>query len=262
MESAKIACDYTVYDLAYSALLADWFANHYLWVIIICILLLVAVVVLIVLIKKGKIKINIHEKVRIMLGAAFHPFKNFEDIKYRKKGSVKLAIFLTFLLFLSFALKATCSGFLYSQTDMTKYNVWNTLIGTGGLLLLWSICNWLISSMLQGKGRFGEVYTASSYVMVPMIGYTLLYTVLSNFLPLSMFGVVTGIGTAVTIFTVFLMTVAMMTVHEFDFFKFALSVLVTAFFMILVIFVILMCSILMIQFITFLKTVYTEIVYR
>lgn len=262
MESAKIACDYTVYDLAYSALLAKWFAENYLWVILISVLILATVIVLFVLVKKGKLKIKVNEKIRIMFGVSFHPFKNFEDIKYRKKGSAKLALLITFFLFLSFALKATCSGFLYSQTDMTKYNIWNTLIGTGGLLLLWSICNWLISSMFQGKGTFGEVYIASSYVMVPMIGYTLLYTVLSNFLPLSMFGVVTGIGTAITIFTVFLMTVALMTVHEFDFFKFALSVLVTAFFMILVIFVILMCAILMIQFVTFFKTVYTEVAYR
>ena len=262
MESARISCDYTVYDLAYSALIANWFSDNFVWVLLIAVIVIAGIVVLIVFIKKGKINIKIPEKVKIMLGVPFHPFRSFEDIKYRKKGSVKLAVIITFLLYLAFALKATCSGFLYSQTDMTEYNTWNTLVGTGGLLLLWSICNWLISSMFQGKGNFSEVYTASAYVMVPMIAYTFLYTILSNFLPLSMFGVVTGIGTAVTIFTVFLMSIAMITIHEFDFFKFALTVIVTVFFMILVIFVILMCSILIVQFITFFKTVFEEVAYR
>lgn len=262
MESAKISYDYTVYDLAYSALMANWFSGNFIWLLIVVFIMIAGIVALVICVKKGKINVKIPEKIKIMLGVPFHPFRNFEDIKYRKKGSVKLAVIITFLLYLAFALKATCSGFLYLQTDMTKYNTWNTLVGTSGLLLLWAVCNWLISSMFQGKGSFAEVYTASAYVMVPMICYTFLYTVLSNFLPLSMFGVVTGIGTAITIFTVFLMSIAMITIHELDFFKFALTVLVTAFFMILVIFVILMCSILIVQFITFFKTVFEEVAYR
>ncbi|MBO4734519.1 MAG: hypothetical protein J5662_08585, partial [Clostridia bacterium] len=136
MESSKISYDYTVYDLAYSALIAKWLSGNFIWLLVIAFIVIAGIIVLFINIKKGKIKVKIPEKIKIMLGVSFHPFRNFEDIKYRKKGSVKLAVIITFLLYLSFALKATCSGFLYSQTDMTKYNTWNTLLGTSGLLIL------------------------------------------------------------------------------------------------------------------------------
>ena len=262
MESAKISFDYTVYDLAYSAVISKWFANNFIWILLLLIIVVFAVVYLIVSIKKGKIKFKLNEKVKIMLESPFHPFRSFEEVKYKKKGSLKLAFLVTVILYIAFSLKETCSGFLYSQNDSSTYNTWFTLIGTSGLLILWSVCNWLISSMFSGKGNFSEVYTASSYVMLPLISYTLLYALLSNVLPLSMLGVASGIGTAITIYTCFLMCIAMITIHELDFFKFLLTVIVTFFFMILVIFVILMCSILIMQFITFFKTIFEEIIFR
>ena len=59
---------------------------------------------------------------------------------------------------------------------------------------------------------------------------------LSNFLPLSAVGFLNGLGTAVWIFTFFLIAVAMITVQEYDFFKFLLTGIAIAFFMILAVF--------------------------
>lgn len=86
--------------------------------------------------------------------------------------------------------------------------------------------------------------------------------VLTNFIPLSGAGVITGIETILLIYTFFLLSVAMIKVHEYDFFKFLLTGIVTLFFMILIVFIIFMCAILLMQFGSFIVSIYEEVVYR
>jgi hypothetical protein len=59
-----------------------------------------------------------------------------------------------------------------------------------------------------------------------------------------------------------MLSIAMIKVHEYDFFKFLLTTIVVIFFMILVVFVILMCGILAEQFISFIVEIYDEVVHR
>ena len=116
--------------------------------------------------------------------------------------------------------------------------------------------------MFDGKGKLNEVYVSTCYALVPWIVFQFIRVILTHFLPLSTSGLITGIETVLLIFTFFLITVAMLKVHEYDFFKFILTGLVTIFFMILVVFIIFLCGILIMQFVTFIETIYEEIAYR
>ncbi len=261
-EYARSALDYSVYDLAWKAILSDFFAKNFVWMLLALTLVVGVSVWAALSLKKKKRALIENEEVKLMLTVPFHPFRNYEDLKYRKHGSVKLAILLMLLLYLSFVLKSTVSGFLYTDVAINKYNAIYTLAQTIGLLLLWSVANWLVCSMFSGKGTFREVYISTTYALVPLIIYTFLYTLFSNFLPLSASGFLNGLGTAVWIFTFFLICIAMITVHEYDFFKFLLTGIVVVFFMILAVFVLFMCAILIKQFISFVVSVYEEIAYR
>ena len=116
--------------------------------------------------------------------------------------------------------------------------------------------------MLGGIGRFKEIYVATSYALVPMIVYSFVEVLLSNFLPLSMSGILSGLGTAILLYTFFLLSVAMIIVHEYDFFKFLWTGIVTIAMMVLVVFVLFMCAIMLKQCGSFFYSVYEEILYR
>ena len=261
-EYAETALDYSVYDLAWRAIISSFIAKNFLLIILAAALITAAVVCAVRVLHKKKYQFAGAGEIKLMLCAPIHPFKSFEDLKYRKKGSLKTAVLLTALLYIAFVLKSTVSGFLYRDVSVSNYNAVYTLAQTAGLLILWSLANWLVCSMFSGKGTFREVYIATAYSLVPLIAYTFLYTLLSNFLPLSAVGFLNGLGTAVWIFTFFLIAVAMITVQEYDFFKFLLTGIAIAFFMILAVFVLFMCAILIKQFISFIVSVYEEIVYR
>ena len=74
--------------------------------------------------------------------------------------------------------------------------------------------------------------------------------------------ILNGIMTVMTIYTAFLLIVAIMTVHEYTFGKLILSSLITVFFMILIVFVIFMMVILIQQLWNFINSLYTEVAYR
>ena len=262
LEAAKTAVDYTVYDLAWNAILSRKLGNNFEIVVLVVALVAGFIVAAVVYLKKKNLYFKLNPKLKLVLEAPFHPFRSFDDLKYKNMGSLKIAIILTVLFYISGVLKATKSGFLYTNVRIGDYNSLYTLGSTVGLILLWSVCNFLVCSMFEGKGTLREVYIASTYTLAPYILFTFIRTLLSNFLPMSALGVLNGFETALVLYTFFMLCIAMITVHEFDFFKFILTGIVIVFSMILMVFIIFMCAILLKQFGSFLYSLYEETAYR
>lgn len=262
LEAARIALDYSVYDMAWQEIVSNFIADNFVWILLVILLVIIGIVVLVLYLRKKDLKFIKNPKLKLMLRVPFHPFDSFDDLKYKNMGSVKIAVVITFLFFIAAVLNVIACGFLYSTTLLRNYNPLYTLGSTIGLVVLWSVCNWLVCSMFDGKGKLNEVYVSTCYALVPWIVFQFIRVILTHFLPLSTSGLITGIETVLLIFTFFLITVAMLKVHEYDFFKFILTGLVTIFFMILVVFIIFLCGILIMQFVTFIETIYEEIAYR
>lgn len=259
---AEAGLDYTVYDLAWQATLADWTARHFFWIFPLGLLVAGGAIALLVLVRKRRLVLVPNPRLRTLLSVPFHPFRSFDELKYKKQGSLLAGGVLAALLYLAFALKGTASGFLFTDTAAKDYNVLYTLAQTVGLLLLWTLSNWLVCSLFSGKGRLGEVFTATAYALLPLIAFTFLRVALSHVLPLSGLAFLDGLQTVVWIFTFFLLCVAMMTVHEYDFFKFLLTGIAVVFLMVMIVFVLFMFATLLRQVVDFVSGVYEEIVYR
>lgn len=262
LEAARISLDRSVYNLAFKEIVSDFIADYFVFIIIIIAVIVFAAVRLCIYLRKKNKKLINNEKLKLLLRVPFHPFDSFDDLKYKKQGSWVAAIVITVLFYIASVLNVIASGFLYSNTLLRNYNSLYTLASTVGLLILWSVCNWLVCCTFSGKGNFKEVYIATSYSIVPLVLFLFIKVILTNLIPLEASGLISGIETAVLIFTFFLLSVAMMKMHEYDFFKFLRTGIITVFFMILVVFIIFMCAILIAQFVTFIVSLYEEVVYR
>jgi hypothetical protein len=156
----------------------------------------------------------------------------------------------------------TATGFLYSNTLLRNYNSIFTVFSTIGLVLLWSVCNWLVCSMFEGKGSLKDVFISTAYCLMPWVVFLFLKVIFTNLLPLGTSDIIVGMESIVLIYTFFMLAIALIKIHDFDFFKVILTTLVILFFMILVVFVVLMCGILAEQFISFIADIFEEIIYR
>lgn len=262
LEYAESGLDYSVYDLSRQALFSAFFAKNFLWIVFVAVIVIAGIAVLFVMKKKRGLVFIDNPKATTMLSVPFHPFRSFEEIKYKKRGSMPAAFILTALLFAAFTLKSKASGFLFTYSSPKDYDLFFTLLQTVGIIVLWSVSNWLICSLFSGKGKLSEVFIVTVYSLIPLVVYTFLRVVLSRFLPLSGVAFMNGLEDAIVIFTFFLICIAIMAVHEYDFFKFLITAVVTLLFMVLIVFVLFLISVLLKELFGFIGSVYNEIAYR
>ncbi len=259
---AKKGLDYPTYDLAWQVLIKEFIARYFIWFFAGALLLIVGLFVLLVRLQKRSQPLIQNDKVKALLEVPAHPFRAFEDIKYKKRGSLLIALIIVILYFFAEALAATSTGFLFCPNSAQTYNIFYTLAQTVGLVLLWSIVNWLMCSLFSGKGSLKEILIVTAYSLLPLVIYTFVYVGLSHILPLSGGALMSGIETVLLIYTFYLLSVGMMAIHEYTFPKFLITGIVTLVCMVLALCIGFIVVILLQQFWNFLYSIFMEIVFR
>lgn len=262
LKYSKMSLDYVTYDQVHQERISAFITNHFALLFALVIFLIAGIVILLIKIRKRKTPMIANEKLRCFVSSLFHPFQAFYDVKYKKQGSLKIAVSVTVGFILSEILKDTCCGFLFHTSDAQSYNVLFTLAKTGGLLVVWTIINWATCTIMNGKGRLKEIYIVSSYAMTPMVIYNVLYLLLSHVMYLDGVDALTSIQIVVLAYVFFILCIGLMTIHEYDFPKFMLTSIVTVLFMILIVFIAFTLVILLQQFWNFLYSIFMEVMYR
>ena len=262
LDYAKKGLDYKTYDLAWKIIFSKWVDEHFVWIFSIVVLAIAGLVTFLIIKKKKKIVLVKNKKLKLAFSIASHPFRSFEEIRYKDMGSIPIALVLLLLYYIANMLNETSAGFLFLNSDPKTYNTLYTILSTVGLIVLWSVANWLISCLSSGKGRFRDVFVVSCYCTLPLTIFKFVRVLLSQFLSLTGQSVVDSVGVAVLIFTLFILCIGIMQVHEFDFFKFLTTTIVTILFMLLIVSVVLLVGVLLEQVGEFIIKLYKEAVFR
>ena len=262
LKYARLSKDYVTYDYAHQEHMKQVISDHFALLFLLVVLILVGLVVLLLKIRKRETPLIRNEKLHCFSSVLLHPFQAFYDVKYRGRGSLKIAVTVMVCLMLSATLRDTACGFLFKTSDALSYNVLFTLAQTVGLLVLWSVVNWAVCTVMGGKGRLKEIYVVSSYAMLPMIIYNVIYVLLSHVMSLESVAIMTSIHMIAMVYTFFVLCVGIMAIHEYDFPKFMITSMVTVLLMFLVVFIGFMIVILIQQFGNFLYSLFMEVVYR
>lgn len=262
LEYARNALDYVTYDLAYHQILKQFTAKYFILIFGLGVLGLSALAAFLIKIKNRQTVIIKNQKLRTFLSVPVHPFKSFADIKYKNQGSILIASVIIVLFFIITNIRLTAGGFLFSKLDVETFNSLYVLAQTVGLAFLWILANWAICTLFSGKGRINEITIATTYSLVPLLVFNILHTVLSHILSYEGEVFLNILYTVALIFTLFLLSIGIMTVHEFEFGKFLVTTVITILFMLLIVFILFMIVILLQQFGNFIYTLYMEVAYR
>lgn len=145
------------------------------------------------------------------------PFKRFDEMKYERKGSYAFAFFVLILASLISVMNYVYKGFLINYNDIYRVNslyLALTVLFPVGLFVLG---NWCITTLLDGKGRLGEIFQVTMYAMFPLCLLQLLGLLLSNVLVLDEMVIVTALtGIGGVLFFVYLF-IGLAVVHEYGF---------------------------------------------
>ena len=215
-----------------------------------------------IVVKKKEIKLIKNPKLANMFNCVVHPFEGAQQVKYYNKGSALFATIVLVVYFIATVCSEIYTGFMYNIMDKSNYSSGFSLIRTFGIVLLWTVVNWGLTTLFQGKGNMKQVYIVTCYALIPQIISAILTTVLSNVLVPEESLVITAISVVCLALTAIMLCVGIMTVHEFGFFKFIVMTIVIILGMLVCVFVIMMIFVLIQQLFTFIGTIYKEVSYR
>ncbi len=192
----------------------------------------------------------------------FHPLEGFDDLRWKKEGSVRVSIVIIALFFISSVASRQLTGFAFNEEYTKYFNVVPILFSSAGLFAVWCIANWAVSTLMDGEGKFKQIWISSSYALVPYIISSLLHTILSNVMLLNEGIFLSIIDTIGLLWSVILMLSAIKTVHQYTMSKTLFTILLTIAAMVIMVFLIALLGALGQQIVTFISSLYFEIMYR
>lgn len=164
---------------------------------------------------------------RMMQQIAFHPYNFFEGIQ--ESGRIKWlqGITVMLLVYLARMISIIITGYTFQTKEPYQISALHELIW---ILVPWftfTLSNWAVSTILDGEGKFKEIFVGSAFALVPYIILIVPISLLSRWLSLDE----SGIYSFLTMFTLcwagWLLLVGIKILHDFEIGKLIWIVLIT-----------------------------------
>lgn len=191
-----------------------------------------------------------------------HPFRGFEELKEERKASIGLSLLIVFIFFLMAVINRQYTGFIFNPFRQDRINIISLFSSTVGIFFFWVLSNWMMTTLMDGEGKFDEVWVFSAYSLLPYIICTAIAVIMSQLMIAdeAMFiNFVRGIGTLWSALCLFNATKA---VHQFSAGKTVGAMIISAIGVGIILFIIVLMLTLFGQLIDFIVNIYGEILLR
>jgi hypothetical protein len=191
-----------------------------------------------------------------------HPFEGFEDLRWKQKGSVRIAAAVVFLLFVSMVAYERIYGFQFYVSYDKIFNIVPYIVQSIVLFLVWVVANWAMCTLFDGEGTMKKIFIYSAYALIPYVACSLIGTLLSNYFVQDEEVFLSTLNIVGIAWSVLLMITSQKAVHQFSVKKTILLILLTILAMIAILFLLVLLLTLFQQVVIFVLSIYTEISYR
>ena len=148
---------------------------------------------------------------------------------------------------------------MFTHYDPASFNSILVFISSVGLVVLWIVANWMVSTLLGGKGKMKEIVIVTCYSLQPLIWSSIIKIVLTNVLLPDEASFLSILSTIATIYFFILLINGMLKIHDYTMGKFIGTSVLTVIGMAIIVFLLIMLIILIQQFGAFVATLITEI---
>jgi hypothetical protein len=170
---------------------------------------------------------HVGKTLRYSLYVSTHPLDGFWDLTHEKRGSVAAANIIAVTAVIVEVLRLTLTNFQFVTINMEYFN---SVIVALRILLpigLWTVANWSLTTLMDGKGRMFEIYMGVCYALTPYVIINIIMIILSQFITFeegAIYWVLAGFS---ALWTGLLILAAMMMIHDYSIIKTVLSSLLT-----------------------------------
>lgn len=233
MENFKLATARPQYSKAFKEYRKAYIGDHIFmfFAIIVALAILIAVTTKklgrLFVVPQGSAFAPIESRKGMPLYILFHPADGFAQFRTRKINSTAIAVCIALSFFFIRILEFFKTGFIFNENKPVNYSLFSTLVGTLLIYILFVVSNLAIASFLDGKGTFKHILAMTSYSMIPFLTAVLINVGLSNILALDekvFMSIILFIG---ALWSLMLIIVGSIQVHEYSFSKALISLLLT-----------------------------------
>jgi len=193
-----------------------------------------------------------------------HPFQGYWDLKYelKRRDHLIMAYVIIFSLIITNILSSQYAGFVVNIYNPEEMNSIMEIVYVIVPLLFWCVANWSLTTLMDGEGKFVEIFIATSYALAPLVIINFPWIWVSNFLTQqeAMFYFISQ--SFAVVWFVFLIFTGNMTVHQYTPSKTVATIILTIVAMAFLAFLSLLFFSLIQQIISFFSVIYQEIVFR
>jgi len=191
-----------------------------------------------------------------------HPLDGFWDLTREKRGSIAAANVIIALAVIVEVLRLTLTNFQFVTINMEYFNsavvAMRILLPVG----LWTVANWSLTTLMDGKGRMFEIYMSVCYALTPYVIINVVMIILSQFITFEEGAVYWVLAGFAALWTGILLLAAMMMVHDYSLIKTLFSSLLTIVGMGVMVFIFVIFFSLISDAVSYFVSLYKELMFR
>jgi hypothetical protein len=196
------------------------------------------------------------------LYVSVHPLDGFWDLSHEKRGSLAAGNVILFAAVLVEVLRLTLTSFQFVKVNMENFNAVIVALRILLPVFLWTVANWSLTTLMDGKGRMGEIYMAICYALTPFVIINAIMILLSQFITFEEGAVYWVLAGFAAVWTGILILSAMMMVHDYSMPKTLLSSFLTVIGMGVMVFIFVVFFSLISDAVAYFISLYKEILFR
>ncbi len=213
--------------------------------------------------KLGKwIRRALPNSVRYTFHVMAHPFDGFWWLKRERIGSFPASIVFLMLMVIDVTVLNNDVGFSVNPSRYDKAGLLTQFVLVTVPFLLWCVCSWCVSTLLDGEGSFRDIFISSAYALVPFLLFSLPAILISHVISaeeVSLFRLILGIG---AVWSLALLLIGQKTTHQYSMMKTLGVIFLTLLSMLIVFVLALVLFSLIRQLVNFIIIIYTELSLR
>jgi hypothetical protein len=191
----------------------------------------------------------------------FHPIDGFWELKHHKEKTFGAANIILAAICAMNVISVQLTSFHYGILDRESNNILYNISGFAVPLAVWTILNWALSTLLDGKATMKQIWVQSIYSLTPLLLSMPLLIVLSYVMTFEEAAFFYLIQTVAVLWCAFLFLFGNMTIQDYTMSKTVLMALFTVIGIAAAIFIGIILFSTFQQLVSFISTVITEIRY-
>jgi hypothetical protein len=162
---------------------------------------------------------------------AFYPMRRpldgFWDLIHEKRGTLAAANTIIILSFIVQVVYVTQCSFMWINVQKESFSMFYSLLYSVVPAGMFSLANWCLTTLFDGKGRITDIYMGYAYTMVPVLLIKVAITILSHFITADEFSMLVMLWYVGEYWGYLLILCMVAQVHDYSFPKAIFTTIVT-----------------------------------